>query len=170
MTKYNFDDYEKDELTKPRDKAWDNWVKFETVGDKVQGFIRDVFYRPEDGDFSEARGITLETPDKELVNVSIKRFPFILSKTDSLRMGDPLTVVYSEQKAPSKKGYSGVKVFEYYGANLPENKDELTVKELEEQDMLAQGSEPDTLDNYVEEVTAEPETETTEEDINDIVK
>ena len=73
---YDFGNYEKDTLTRPRDEAWDNfksWDKAE-IGDLVQGYIRDAFYRPEelndDGSvaFHAQRGITLEQTDGTLVN------------------------------------------------------------------------------------------------------
>jgi hypothetical protein len=135
----HFGNYEKDTLTKPRDKAWDNWAKFAKVGDKVQGYIRDVFFRPAEGDFKAQRGVTLETPKGEMVNVAIKRFSFILAKTNSLRLGDPLTVVFEEQKAPARKGVHGVKIFGFYGKNLEENKNNKTVLELDNEDRIAQG-------------------------------
>ena len=60
---YNFGEFNKDSLTLPRDKAWDNFAKWEKEGDMVQGFIRDVFYRAEEGEFKAQRGITLEQPN-----------------------------------------------------------------------------------------------------------
>lgn len=130
-----FDDYKNDSLTKPRDLAWENWAKFEKVGDKVQGFIRDVFYRGAEGEFKEQRGITLEQPGGELINVAIKRIPFVLHKTNDLRLGDPLTVVFEKQMQPRQKGYKGAKVFGFYGKNLDENLDNKTVRELDMEDM-----------------------------------
>jgi len=133
--KYNFEDYQNDTLTKPRDLAWENWMKFEKVGDKVQGFIRDVFYRPEEGQFSEQRCLVLEQPDGKLIIVTIKRRSFILNKTDDLRLGDPLTVELLEERASSQKGYNPTKIYGYFGVNLPDNAGEKTVKELEYADM-----------------------------------
>jgi len=130
---YDFKSYEKDTLERPRDKAWDNWWKRVTVGDKVQGYICDVFYRPAEGDFSAQRVLTLEQVNGEFINVSVKTFPFILSKTDALHLGDPLTVIYEEQKEPSRKGINGVKVDGFYGKQLDENKDKPTVSELYQQ-------------------------------------
>jgi hypothetical protein len=137
---YDFDNYQKDTLTRPRDIAWGNWVKFEKVGDKVQGYIRDAFFRPAEGLFKDQRGITLETPDGTLVNVGIKRHPFVLSRTDSLRIGDPLTVVFEEEKPSQTKGYNPTKIFAFYGTNLEDNKNNPTVKELDDADQIAGGS------------------------------
>ena len=137
---YNFDNFEKDTLTKPRDIAWDNWAKFEKVGDKVQGYIRDAFYRPEEGLFKAQRGITLEQTDGTLINVGIKRLDFILPKTDNLRIGDPLTVVLEKETPSGTKGFSPTKVFAFYGVNLPENAGNPTVKELDTQDESTGGS------------------------------
>lgn len=134
MSQYEFGNYQQDALTKPRDKAWDNWAKFENVGDLVQGFIRDVFFREGEGDFKEQRGITLETPTGELINVGIKQIDFVLAKTDHLRLGDPLTIVFEKEIPPSVKGYSPTKQFGFYGKNLDENKGNKTVKELEADD------------------------------------
>ena len=148
-----FDDYKSDSLTKPRDLAWDNWAKFTKVGEKVQGYIRDAFYRPAEGDFGAQRGITLEQIDGELVNVGIKRFSFILDKTNDLRIGDPLTVEFVEQKTPSRKGISGVKIFAFYGKNLPENAGNPKVSDL---DSPTQGSEPSQADKELDELAAKP--------------
>ena len=131
---YNFDNYEKDTLTKPRDEAWENWMKFENVGDKVQGFIRDVFYRAADGAYAAARGITLEQPTGELINVRVKHVDFILNKTNELRLNDPLTIVFEKEIPAKKKGYNATKVLGFYGTNLPENASEMTVLELENKD------------------------------------
>jgi hypothetical protein len=128
---YDFNNYQTDALQKPRDKAWDNWAKFEKVGDLVQGFIRDVFFRESEGDFSEQRGITLETVTGEFINVGIKHIDFVLAKTDNLRLNDPMTMVFEKEIPSTTKGYSAIKQFGFYGKNLPENANEKTVKELE---------------------------------------
>ena len=150
MTKekgYDFGNYAKDSLTKPRDIAWSNWAQFKEVGDKVQGFIRDAFYRKAEGLFKEQRGITLEQPNGELINVGIKRLPFVLDKTDHLRIGDPLTVVFEKATPSSTKGFSATKVFAFYGASLPENAKNPTVKELDGQDEANGGTDaPEVLD------------------------
>lgn len=140
MSKYNFDDYKKDALTKPRDAAWDNWAKFEEVGDKVQGFIRDVFYRPADGQYKEQRGITLEQPDGTFINVGIKRLSFILNKTDDMRLGDPLVVELTELKKSETKGFSPTKIISFFGKALDENKTNKTVRELEDEDIARGGT------------------------------
>lgn len=137
---YNFGDYKKDSLTRPRDKAWDNWAKFEKVGDKAQGFIRDVFYRPEEGQYKEQRCVTLEQADGTLINAGMKRLPFILPKTDNLRIGDPLTIELEELMPSKTKGYSPTKVFGFYGVQLPENAAGKSVKQLEAEDIAAGGT------------------------------
>lgn len=128
---YDFNDYKKDATDRPSSKAWSNWYKAEKIGDKVQGYIRDVFYRKAEGIYKDARGITLEQPDGSLINVSIKRLDFILSKTDGLRLGDPLTVVFEEELPAKKTGHNPTKQFGYYGRNLPENAGNKTVAELD---------------------------------------
>lgn len=128
---YDFSKAKEDKLTKPRDLAWDNWAKFEKIGDSVQGFIRDVFFREAEGDFKEQRGITLEQPDGTFINVGIKHIDFVLAKTDGLRLGDPLTIELEKETPNQTKGYSAVKVFGFYGKNLPETEGQPTVKELE---------------------------------------
>lgn len=138
---YDFANYKKDSLTKPRDIAWAKpWAKFEKVGDKVAGYIRDVFYRPEDGQFKEQRGLTIEQEGGELVNVAIKRLPFILNKTDDLRLGDPIVIELTELKKSDTKGFSATKIQSFFGTNLPENKDSKTVLELENEDKNKGGS------------------------------
>lgn len=134
-TKDEFADLEA--LTKPRDTAWSNWAKFEDEGDEVAGYIRDVFHRKAEGEFKEQRGITLEQSNGELVNVAIKRIPFILAKTDGLRLGDPLKIVFEKELTPRQKGYKGAKQFGFYGKNLEANAKNKTVNELENEDRKA---------------------------------
>lgn len=143
---YDFSDYKKDALTKPRDLAWDNWMKFEKLGDHVSGFIADVFYRPAEGLFDEQRGITLKKTDGSYINVGIKRLPFVISKTNDLHIGDPLTVELSELKPSSTKGFSASKIFSYYGKVLAENMETPTVLELEAEDMKKGGTVPPKTD------------------------
>lgn len=132
---YDFGEFKKDATDRPRDKAWTNWFKAEKVGDMVQGYIRDVFYRKAEGIFKEARGITLEQPNGQLINVSIKRYDFVLAKTNKLRLGDPLTVVFEEEIPSKQTGYNPTKVFGFYGKTLPQNEANKTVEELELIDM-----------------------------------
>jgi len=138
MATNDFADYKKDSLVRPYEVAWENWAKFENVGDKVAGYIRDVFYRKAEGEFKEQRGITLEQADGVLINVAIKRLPFILEKTDGLRLGDPLTVELEKINEPRTKGYKGTKVFGFYGKNLEANLANKTVADLDNEDMVRQ--------------------------------
>ncbi len=131
---YDFNNYEKDALTKPRDKAWENWAKFEALGAKVQGFIRDVFFRQGEGQFTDQRGLTLEQPDGTLINVGIKHIDFVLAKTNDLRLGDPVTIVFEKEIPAQVKGHSATKQFGFYGTNLPENAGQKTVLQLENED------------------------------------
>jgi len=132
--KYDFKNYEDDALTKPRSKCWDNWFSFEKVGDSVQGYIRDVFFRQADGKFAEARGITLEQENGELINVRIKYLDFILKETNHLRLGDPLTVKFEKEIPAKEKGFSPTKQIAFYGKNMEKNAEEKTVLELENED------------------------------------
>lgn len=132
--KYDFGSYQQDALTKPRDKAWENWAKFEKVGDLAQGFIRDVFFRESEGQFAEQRGLTLEQADGTLINVGIKHIDFVLAKTDSLRLNDPITIVFEKEIPATVKGHSPTKQFAFYGKSLPENASQKTVKQLELED------------------------------------
>jgi hypothetical protein len=129
-------------LTKPRDLAWENWAKFEKEGDSVQGYIVDVFYRPAEGEFKAQRGITLKQLDGKLVNVAIKRVSFVLAKTDDMRLGDPLKIVYEKTMQPRQKGHKGAKVFGFYGKALEENATAKTVAQLELEDMNRGGTAP----------------------------
>lgn len=138
---YDFNNFEKDALTKPRDKAWENWAKFEKPGDKVQGYIRDVFFRASEGQFPDQRGLTLEQPDGTLINVGIKHIDFVLAKTDSLRLNDPVTIVFEKEIPPSVKGHSPTKQFGFYGTSLPENASQKTVATLEAEDRSASAAE-----------------------------
>lgn len=132
---YDFNDYKKDAMDRPSSKAWSNWAKFKNKGDKVSGYIRDVFYRKAEGAFKDARGITLEQPDGSLINVSIRRLDFILSKTNNLHIGDPLTIVFEDEIPAKMAGYNATKQYGFYGKNLPENAAGKTVAELEAIDM-----------------------------------
>lgn len=132
---YDFGSYQNDPTDRPSSKAWGNWFKAEKVGDMVQGYIRDVFFRKAEGIYKEARGITLEQPNGQLINVAIKRYDFILKKTDHLRLGDPLTVVFEAELPAKKAGYNPTKQFGFFGKNLPENEGNKTVAQLEMEDM-----------------------------------
>lgn len=156
MTKYNFNEYEKDKVSKPRNVAWSNWAKFEKVGDKVQGYIRDVFYKKADGQYKEARCFTLEQPNKELINVSTKRLDFIMMETDDFHLGDPITFELTELKKSDTKGFSPTKIISTFGAKLPENTGK-TVKELEAEDMAYGGTiaPADPNDKKFDEITAD---------------
>lgn len=147
---YSFDNYKKDSLTRPRDIAWEAgaWFKMEKVGDKVQGYIADVCYRKAEGIYKEQRCITIKTLDGKYINVAVKRLPFVLSKTDGLRVGDPLTVVF-ESEIPSDKG-NPTKVQGFYGKNLPENTGK-TVAELDIEDQRIQGQKVEEVDKIAEE-------------------
>lgn len=133
---YNFDNYKKDTLTLLRDEAWGNWKSWKDakIGDKVQGYIVDAFYRPVEGDMKEQRGLTIKQADGVLINVGIKFIDFILKPTDTLRIGDPVTIEFTKQDQPRTKGQQGAKIFAYYGTNLPENLNNKTVKEMTDAD------------------------------------
>lgn len=140
MSKNTFDKFETQELTKPRDKAWGNFAKFEKEGDAAVGILRDVFYQPAEGQYPERRGFTLEQEDGELVNVAIKRNPyFAIRPTNDVKLGDLLTVKLSELRPSKTKGYNATKIFSFESGTLPENADNPTVRELEAKDMQEQG-------------------------------
>lgn len=147
---YDFSNYTKDKVSKPRNEAWGNWMKFEKVGDKVQGYIRDVFYRPAEGEFKEARAFTIKQPDGTLINVATKRIPFIMAETDDFRIGDPITIELTELKKSETKGFSPTKIFSTYGAHIVTEGP--TVKELEAKDMEYGGSKQPTPEVKTEEV------------------
>lgn len=135
----DFSKFKKQDLTKPRDLAWENFAKFENAGDTVTGILRDVFYRPAEGDFKEQRGFTLEKEDGTLVNVALKRDPyFAIRSTNDVRLGDLLTVELAELRASKTKGYSPTKIYKFTSGTLDENAGNQTVKELEEADMKEQ--------------------------------
>ena len=144
MTEINFDNLES--ITKPRDKAWENWSKFTEVGQSYQGFIRDVFFKKGSGDFPNQRVITLETPEGEFVNVGIKYVDFVLDKTNHLRLNDPVKIVFAKSLPPQVKGHNPTKQFEFYGQNLPENEEQKTVLELETIDKKAVEQTSNTSD------------------------
>jgi hypothetical protein len=151
MTKnagYDFNNYSKDTLTRPRDSAWSNWKSWKDakVGDKLQGYIADAFYRPEEKNaqggvaFRAQRGITIRLIDGTLQNLGVKDLSFILAATDNLRVGDPVTVELTKILPPASKGQQGAKVFAYFGANLPENASCKTVKQLTDEDRATGGT------------------------------
>lgn len=142
----DFSKFKKQTLTKPRDAAWENFAKFEKVGDKVEGILRDVFYRPAEGQFKEQRGFTLEQADGVLVNVALKRNPyFAIRATNEVRLGDLLTVELTELRPSKEKGFSPTKIFSFSSGTLAENKDNPTVSELELHDMAEQGVAPEVV-------------------------
>ncbi len=132
---YDFNNYVNDKTDRPMNAAWGNWWKREKVGDKVQGYIVDAGFRKAEGIYKDSRVITLKQVDGTLINVSIKRLDFILSKTNTLRVGDPLTVVFESEQKNKTAGYNPTKIDGFYGKNLPENAGNKTVAELELLDM-----------------------------------
>ena len=144
----DFSKFEEKDLTKPRDKGWNNFIKFENVGDKVSGIIRDVFYQPADEQFSERRVFTLEQSDGTFANVSIKRNPyFAIRPTDDLHIGDLLTVELAELRESKVKSYHPTKIYSFTAGidpNAPKDENDVdtrpTVKELEAIDMVETGS------------------------------
>ena len=147
----DFSKFKKQDLTKPRDLAWENFAKFEKAGDAVTGIVRDVFYRPAEGDFKEQRGFTLEKEDGTLVNVALKREPyFAIRSTNDVRLGDLLTVELAELRPAKTKGYSPTKIYKFTSGTLDENAANPTVKELEEADMKEQGVAVATPDDAEE--------------------
>ena len=164
MTDSNFDNLQA--LTKPRDLAWDNWAKFPEVGAAVSGYIRDVFYRPEEvvgqqNTMKAQRGLTLEQADKTLINVGIKFIPFVLAQTDKLRLGDPVKIVFSKTMPATQKMYSPTKVFSFFGSNLPENAGNPTVKELTDADAKGGGTiaaAPSSVEDDIQLDTKEDDT------------
>ena len=162
---FSFDDYKEHTLTRPRDEAWSNWRSWKdaVIGDKVQGYVADAFFRPEekadDGSiaFRSQRGITIKQVDGTLINVGIKDLSFVLASTDNLRVGDPLTIELTKL-GEKVKGKNQAKIFSYYGANLPENEGNQTVKALTDADRIAGGSKaPEDAEETASEVDKEYE-------------
>lgn len=145
----DFSKFETKDLTKPRDKGWNNFAKFDKEGDKVTGILRDVFYQPADETFPERRGFTLETEDGTFTNVAIKRNPyFAIRSTNDVRLGDLLTVELSELRAAKTKGYNATKIYSFTAGVDPEGGDDRpTVKELELADMQDQGVKDTAADD-----------------------
>ena len=135
MTKVDFSKFQKQELSRPMDAAWGNgFAKFEKVGDKVEGIIRDVFYKKPEGIYKEQRGFTLEQADGSLKNAAIKREPyFAIRPTDNARLGDLLSIELVELRKNDKG--NPTKIYTFVAGTLPENANHPTVKELEAKDM-----------------------------------
>ncbi len=155
---YDFNNYKSDAITRPSSKAWGNWAKFNKVGDMAQGIIRDVFFRKAEGIYKDARGITLEQPNGELINVSIKRISFVLEGTNHLRLGDPLTIVFEKELPPKQAGNNPTKQYGFYGKNVQESEGNKTVAELDDIDRknggLSDASADDELNDYDPKKTA----------------
>ncbi len=91
-----------------RDMA-EGWFKFEEVGDKVGGTIRDIFEMPERDGMQAQRCFTIEQADGVLVNVGLKRTNYILSRTDMLQVGDMLGVKFEKEIPAKSKGHHPAK-------------------------------------------------------------
>ena len=137
----DFSKFQTQDLTKPRDKGWNNFAKFEQAGDKVTGILRDVFYQPAEDMYPERRGFTLENEKGEFVNVAIKRNPyFAIRATDEVRLGDLLTVELAEKRPAKQKGYKPANIFAFTAGIDPDGgNDRPTVRELEEAEMKELG-------------------------------
>lgn len=97
-----------DENRLARDLA-EGWFKFEEVGDKVGGTIRDIFEMPERDGMQAQRCFTVEQSDGVLVNVGLKRTNYILSRTDMLQVGDMLGVKFEKEIPAKSKGHHPAK-------------------------------------------------------------
>jgi len=146
---FDIKNIKKHSTTRPRDIAWDNWKSWKDapIGDGVEGFVADAFFRPEELNddksiaFRSQRGITIKQEDGTLINVGVKDLSFVLAGTDNLRVGDPIRIELEKIAPSQKKGQNGAKVFSFYGTNIPESEGNKTVKELTDEDRLAGGSE-----------------------------
>ena len=137
----DFSKFKTQDLSRPMDAAWGNgFAEFKKVGDKVEGILRDAFYRKAEGQFGEQRGFTLEQADGTLKNVAIKRAPyFAIRMTNDVRLGDLLTVELTELRASKTTGFSPTKIYTFTSGTLPENAENMSVKDLEAKDMDAEG-------------------------------
>ena len=137
----DFSKFNKQDLSRPMDAAWSNgFAEFKKEGDKVEGILRDAYYRKAEGQFKEQRGFTLELADGTLKNVAIKRDPyFAIRMTNDVRLGDLLTVELTELRKSKTTGFSPTKIFTFTCGTDPDNKETTTVKELEAKDMEAEG-------------------------------
>ena len=84
-----------------RDIAGSNWFRFEKVGDRIEGTVKDIFEMPERDGMQAQRCFTLASEGGEFVNVGLKRTNYILSRTDMLQIGDELGVRF-EKEIPAK--------------------------------------------------------------------
>lgn len=92
-----------------RDLAGENWFKFEKVGDKVGGTIKDVFESPEHDGFPAQRCFTLLQENGKYINVGIKKTSYLLSRTDMLQVGDRLGIKFDRELPPKVKGFHPAK-------------------------------------------------------------
>jgi acetamidase/formamidase len=149
----DFSQFQKKELTKPRDKGWNNFAKFEKAGDSVTGILRDVFYQKAEGQYPERRAFTLELADGTFTNIAIKRNPyFAIRATNDVHLGDLLTVKLAELRPSKIKGYNATKIYTFEAGTLPENTANPTVKELEAAEMAEAGVADTKSDSEHEEV------------------
>jgi hypothetical protein len=148
----DFSKFKSQSLSRPMDAAWGNgFAKFEKEGDKVEGIVRDAYYRAAEGQFGPQRGFTLELADGTLKNVAIKRDPyFAIRPTNDVRIGDLLSVELTELRKSKTAGFNPTKIYTFTSGTLPENKDNATVSELEAKDMAAEGVEEEGEDTKEE--------------------
>ena len=92
-----------------RDLAAENWMKFNKVGDKVGGIVRDMWEKPRQDKFPAQRCFTLEQQDGKFINVGLKRTDYILIRTDMLQIGDMLGIKFEKEIAPKTKGFDPAK-------------------------------------------------------------
>lgn len=91
-----------------RDRA-EGWFAFTNVGDKIGGFIRDMFEQPGNGAFQAQRVFTIEKKDGTLWNVGLKRTNYTLTRTDALQIGDELGVIFEKEIPAKVKGHHPAK-------------------------------------------------------------
>ena len=91
-----------------RDLA-EGWFKFESVGDKIGGTVRDMFELPSRDGMPAQRCFTIETKEGNVLNVGLKRTNYILTRTDMLQLGDQLGVKFEKEIPPKIKSFHPAK-------------------------------------------------------------
>ncbi len=92
----------------PRDLA-EGWFSFKNVGDKVGGEILDMFETPAKDGMPAQRVFTVKQADGVVINVPVKRTPYLLARTDMLQVGDMLGVRFDKEIPAKVKGHHPAK-------------------------------------------------------------
>ncbi len=92
-----------------------NWFKFNKPGDKCSGEVVSITEKPERDGMPAQRVFGLKQKDGDILNVGLKKSSdYLMGRTNMVRVGDLLGVVFKKEIPAKKKGHHPAKSIEVY--------------------------------------------------------